>query len=323
MKTNNITLISNSLTLDEHIERIQSAKEKVQSGIFEMAQYITDAVEQLGGRQVELRERLGMSKGTISKWISIGSNSTLMGLKEDAPTSFNSLYQLTSLDNQYRKHYGDDTGKHKFVKLFIDKRITPQSERNEIEVLLKSHKETLKKKQTRKNQKLVQSLFGEVRPLEKDDNTITDIINSNMFFNTLVVIPTPEQLSRWRSLELDDYVHEDYPITDLRNTTHDGSTICLMKISIKDLEVGIRCLNGWGFNYRETLLPKQTSDGLISSPDEQVIIRGERGNNTFPKEIMTSSKSKDIMQFAENTCAKPYILIGENTDRKDWTYCVG
>ena len=78
MKTNNITLISNSLTLDEHIERIQSAKDKVKTGIFDMAQYICDAVEQLGGRQVELMERLGMSKGTISKWISIGSNSTLI-----------------------------------------------------------------------------------------------------------------------------------------------------------------------------------------------------------------------------------------------------
>ena len=62
-----------------------------------MAEAITEAVNQLDGRQAELSEKLGMSKGTISKWVSIGSNRLLIKMKDKAPLSFNSLYQLSCL----------------------------------------------------------------------------------------------------------------------------------------------------------------------------------------------------------------------------------
>ena len=92
---------SNTMSLDEHVKKINLARDKVQAGIFEMALSITEAVTQLGGKQIELAQRLGMSKGTISKWISIGSNSVIMSMQKKAPSSFDSLYQLSSLDNQY------------------------------------------------------------------------------------------------------------------------------------------------------------------------------------------------------------------------------
>ena len=39
---------SNTMSLDEHVQRINLARDKVQLGIFEMAESITDAVKQLG-----------------------------------------------------------------------------------------------------------------------------------------------------------------------------------------------------------------------------------------------------------------------------------
>ena len=101
--------VSNMMSIDDHIDKINEAKNKVQNGIFEMAEAITEAVNQLDGKQAELSEKLGMSKGTISKWVSIGSNRLLMKMKDKAPLSFNSLYQLSSLDNQYNKIYGQNT----------------------------------------------------------------------------------------------------------------------------------------------------------------------------------------------------------------------
>ena len=77
--------ISNSLSLDEHVNRIKTAREKLHTGMFETAHCIADAVEQLDGEQQELCDKLSMSKGTLSKWISIGSNQFLMNNQKHLP----------------------------------------------------------------------------------------------------------------------------------------------------------------------------------------------------------------------------------------------
>ena len=94
------TQIPNIMSIDDHVIKINLAKNKVKNSIFEMADAITNALNQLENRQVELAQKLGMSKGTLSKWHSIGSNNNIMGIRELAPPSFDSLYQLSVLDNQ-------------------------------------------------------------------------------------------------------------------------------------------------------------------------------------------------------------------------------
>ena len=58
--------ISNKMSLDDHVKKISLAKSKVKTSIFEMAEAITNAVNQLENRQTELSSKLGMSKGTLS-----------------------------------------------------------------------------------------------------------------------------------------------------------------------------------------------------------------------------------------------------------------
>ena len=53
----------------------------MKNSIFEMAEAITNAVNQLDNRQKDLAQKLGMSTGTLSKWIAIGSNQSLMNMK--------------------------------------------------------------------------------------------------------------------------------------------------------------------------------------------------------------------------------------------------
>ena len=57
--------ISNKMSLDDHVTKISLAKSKVKISIFEMAEAITNAVNQLENRQTELASKLGMSKGTL------------------------------------------------------------------------------------------------------------------------------------------------------------------------------------------------------------------------------------------------------------------
>ena len=308
-----LNFISNSLSLDEHIEKIMSAREKLHTGMFDTANFINDAVEQLDGVQQELCKRLDMSKGTLSKWVSIGSNHFLMNNQKHLPSSFETLYLLTTLDKNYIKQYGLEKGRNKFEKLFSSGSISSSTQRKDVEQLHKELKDKQRNCKTKSNAKLVRSLFGKVQPLESSNNTLKDIINANQVFNTIVVVPTSNQLSRWRELELDDYVHEDYPLTDLRNTTHDGSIHLFMKVTTKDIEVAIRCLNGWGFSYRDTHF-------LID--DEYVIVRGERGTETLVNTSPTSTKTKDILDFAKSVGIKPFCLVGEKTDNKDWVYCI-
>ena len=137
------TQIPNIMSIDDHVIKINLAKNKVKNSIFEMADAITNALNQLENRQVELAQKLGMSKGTLSKWHSIGSNNNIMVIRELAPPSFDSLYQLSVLDNQYYKYYGKEKGGEKFVKLFKNKVVTPLSQRNDIKKILKSHKQKL------------------------------------------------------------------------------------------------------------------------------------------------------------------------------------
>jgi len=317
-------LSPNSLSLNEHVEKILEAEKTVQTSIIDYALTISDAVDQLGeGTQDELCNRIGMSKGTLSKWSSIGSHSILMSIKNQLPASFGALYTLTLLDRDYQSFYGEQKGQERFLSLFSKGKIKSSSVREDIFEIRNLHKETIRKSKSKRNQDLVLSLSGKSEPLGSKTNTLNDLINSNIFFDTFVVIPANEQLKQWRKLELSRYVHEDYPITEIRNTSHVNSDQCLMLIQAKDLDVGLRCLDGWGFSYRDVYTPRQESNGFIGLGTENVIIRGERGSSAKSLNQIDSDKLEDILIFAESIGQKKYILIGKNTDRKDWTVCIG
>ncbi|MDA7579756.1 hypothetical protein N8725_03930, partial [Alphaproteobacteria bacterium] len=122
-------MLPNIMSLEDHVKKINLAKSRVKNSIFEMAEAITNAVFELEDRQKDLAEQLGMSRGTLSKWIAIGSNQSLMNMKQSVPESFDSLYQLSSLEKQYNKFYGNREGHKKFLDLFKNNFITPLSQR--------------------------------------------------------------------------------------------------------------------------------------------------------------------------------------------------
>ena len=313
--------VSNMMSIDDHVDKINEAKNKVQNGIFEMAEAITEAVNQLDGRQAELSEKLGMSKGTISKWVSIGSNRLLVKMKDKAPLSFNSLYQLSSLDNQYNKIYGQKVAEKKFLELFENEKITPLSQRNDIDKIIRSQKQTITNKTRDNKESIVTQPEGQVKTPVNSEMKLQVLIKSNLFFNTIIVVPSSNQLEKWKYTRSD--INEDYPLRNLENPDKNILQQCIIKVKARDIDVAMLCLNNWGYNYSNILIPNQKKNALVSIHNEYVVIRGERGRPKEINSVIKSNNSVDLINYAENIGAEPFLFVGEIVKAKNWVYCVG
>ena len=313
--------VSNMMSIDDHVDKINEAKNKVQNGIFEMAEAITEAVNQLDGRQAELSEKLGMSKGTISKWVSIGSNRSLVKMKDKAPLSFNSLYQLSSLDNQYNKIYGQKVAEKKFIELFENEKITPLSQRNDIDKIIRSQKQTITNKTRDNKESIVTQPEGQVKTPVNSEMKLQVLIKSNLFFNTIIVVPSFNQLEKWKYTRSD--INEDYPLRNLENPDKNILQQCIIKVKARDIDVAMSCLDNWGYNYSNILIPNQKKNALVSIHNEYVVIRGERGRPKDFNSVIKSNNSVDLINYAENIGAEPFLFVGEIIKAKNWVYCVG
>ena len=318
-------VILNTLTLDEHIEKILEAKNRLKLSVLEMALTINDAISQLDGDknkiQEQISERIGVTQGTLSKWISIGSNESLVRFKDNLPGSFSTLYQLTVLDKQYQTYYGKDKGVDRFVDV-LEKKITPDIEKTYVDDVLKHHRDTIKKIKTKETQGKIENAFGKPKALKGNVFKLEELIESKKYFSTMIIIPTPEQLSRWRNLELDDYIYEEYPLAEIRKTSHSGTLQCIFKTSMKDIETALKCLYAFGFVYRDTLIPEQKHSGFKTIEDNVVFVRGVRGFSKKSDITISSDSIDDILEYGEEIGTTPFLLVGETTDRKDWICCV-
>ena len=313
--------VSNMMSIDDHVDKINEAKNKVQNGIFEMAEAITEAVNQLDGRQAELSEKLGMSKGTISKWVSIGSNRRLVKMKDKAPLSFNSLYQLSSLDNQYNKIYGQKVAEKKFLELFENEKITPLSQRNDIDKIIRSQKQTITNKTRDNKESIVTQPEGQVKTPVNSEMKLQVLIKSNLFFNTIIVVPSFNQLEQWKYTRSD--INEDYPLRNLENPDKNILQQCIIKVKARDIDVAMSCLDNWGYNYSNILIPNQKKNALVSIHNEYVVIRGERGRPKDINSVIKSNNSEGLINYAENIGIEPFLFVGEIIKAKNWVYCVG
>ena len=313
--------VSNMMSIDDHVDKINEAKNKVQNGIFEMAEAITEAVNQLDGRQAELSAKLGMSKGTISKWVSIGSNRRLVKMKDKAPLSFNSLYQLSSLDNQYNKIYGQKVAEKKFIELFENEKITPLSQRNDIDKIIRSQKQTITNKTRDNKESIVTHPEGQAKTTVNSEMKLQVLIKSNLFFNTIIVVPSSNQLEKWKYTRSD--INEDYPLRNLENPDKNILQQCIIKVKARDIDVAMSCLDNWGYIYSNILIPNQKKNALVSIYNEYVVIRGERGRPKDINSVIKSNNSDDLINYAENIGIEPFLFVGEIIKAKNWVYCVG
>ena len=308
------TQIPNIMSIDDHVKKINLAKNKVKKSIFEMADAITNALNQLENRQVELAQKLGMSKGTLSKWHSIGSNNNIMGIRELAPPSFDSLYQLSVLDNQYYKYYGKEKGGKKFVKLFKNKLVTPLSQRNDINKIIKLHKQKLK------SQNIETKVLD--HPKFNSEIKLEILVKSKLHFNTIIIFPSDNQINKWKNLFCKDDINLDYPISSLEGINKNIFQQCLIKVKAKYIDISINCLNSWGYKYEKIMVLKQPRIGLVDLSSEFVLLAGSKGLVKNNRLNIKSDKSSDLIDYAKKTGNEPFLFIGEVINEKNWMYCI-
>ena len=86
-----------------------------------------------------------------------------------------------------------------------------------------------------------------------------------------------------------------------------------MVVDRKKIDLGIKCIAGWGFNYHQ-YIPMQNS----------VVLIGVRGVAGYEINIdITIKDIDDLCSFAEDTSSAPYILIGKIPNRNNWEHCNG
>lgn len=317
-------IISNSLSFDEHIKRITDAKDKIHSGTFEFATAIVDAIDQLDDNTIHSRiaERLGMHRSTLSRWIDIGSNQTLMNRRKTLPSSFGVLHTLTRIEKKYVEHFGKLQGNINFLKLFDDGSITNNTERPDVLEILEviDNKINLNRKIVNQNKLLI--LNGRnTKTEEAAVYSVDELISKKKVFKTFVIIPTKSQIQKWNNCDYDTDIHDDYPIANLRHTSHVGSIECLIKVTAKDLPTGLMMLSGFGFTYRNIIVPPNSSKNYEPISNEDIIIRGERGRTSASQNPLVSTEIEDILSYAELIGNAPYLLCGTTTDRDRWVLC--
>ena len=308
------TQIPNIMSLDDHVTKIKLAKNKVKNSIFEMADAITNALNQLENRQAELAQKLGMSNGTLSKWHSIGSNNNIMEIRELAPPSFDSLYQLSVLDNQYYKYYGKEKGGEKFVKLFKNKVVTPLSQRNDINKIIKLHKQKLNPQKVETKVLNNQNFNSEIK--------LSILVKSKLHFNTIIIIPSESQIDKWKNFSSKEDINFDYPIRSLENADKNIFQQCLIKVKAKHIDTSINCLYSWGYKYTRIMAPKQPKSGLVDLSSKFVLVVGSKGISKNHGSTIKSDKSTDLINYAKKTGNKPFLFIGEVVNEKNWMYCI-
>ena len=123
---------------------------------------------------------------------------------------------------------------------------------NEIKELVSIHDKRMRSKK----KKEIESKFHKTDESKTFEYTekiynLPELVKTKIWFNSIVLIPTEDQLKHWKSLGPTTYIAEDFPLHDLRNTSHVGSVNIFIRVKAEYLDVVFLCLRAWGFNFRD------------------------------------------------------------------------
>ena len=186
-------------TLDEHVSVIIECKERVKLAIFDYVDAIQSAHKDLEHNvfQSDLSKRLNMSPSTLSRWLKIGQSTLIASNKDSVPPVFSSLYELTILESTYHKEYGDVDGTKKLQTLFNRNSITERSEHSDIKHFLQDIKSRrLMTKKGKKQTRIISLRGGSGYDTPSNPTTLSELIDTNSLFRTIVIIPPSELLSK-------------------------------------------------------------------------------------------------------------------------------
>ena len=293
---------ANYLSLDEHIENIILARDKMNESLYEFIDAIRMASEQLPPKtfQNELCSKLSMNKSVLSKWISI-SNSEFIKLNlSNLPTCFSSLYTITLIEKKFQERYKSSPNEE-IQYLIKSGRITKQSERIELEEILRRISQDIRLSEAIKRSRKILSLSGNSYNSISTVKNIKTYLKENKKFGSFVIIPSERQIKSWSDNGLfPSEISNEIPLHELRIPSISQTLCCFIKVKLKKIETGIKLLNAWGFTFRDILVPCINKAKYNILNNENILIRGERG---VPRKLRRfecqSLETDDILELIE------------------------
>lgn len=323
---NNLVIPAGSLSLDEHINRINDCRDRVKTATFEFVDAIKSAHDELGNDvfQLDVSQRLGISPSTLSRWLKIGNSQIIKSNINSVPPVFSSLYEITLLESKYVQKFGEKDGLKKLQSLFNRKSISTKSEQTDIKSLLEDiQTEILLEKKLSKQSRVIELNNAEGYVSNVEAKNLKELIQNGNLFRTFLIIPPNELLTKWGDdgVFADD-IHNQFPIAELRGMSSLEVINCLICVRSKQIDTAIKILYSCGFNYRDIFIPNENLliNGYKKIKDELIIVHGQRGMGSSSNINSTSSGSLDsILELAEEIGSGPYLLVFNKANKANWT----
>ena len=312
----------NQMTLDQHVEKIQLCLNRVKTSLMDTALAIRECRDDLGGEIFgkDLAVRLGMSTGTLSKWLAISESATIKKYQKQLPSTFSSLYSMTQVEKTVKELFPQTWDEKHLQPIFEKKRITNLSEDKDIKEVLDSFTNQLKKRKKGKSADQINILPPHVN-LNTKNSSIVELIQANKKFRGFIVIPENKIIDRWSDDGFfEEDIYEKYPIRELQYPSTAETNHCLVLVPGSKIHVGLKILSAFGFNFRDFFAPTHSESGLTKISNDQVVVRGEKGTlisikqNTIP-----STNPEDLMELMESLSSGPYISVFEKMNNSKWT----
>ena len=303
---------TNRLSVQQHAERILQVDMSMRDNVFQKAEYIGIAVDELDAtdEQQNLATKLAMSKGTLSKWKTIAKNTTIHSNRDSMPASLNALYNLATFEKLYDERYGKGKGAKRLQTLISKGQISLTTEVSEAANLVKGVQKAIREKKKNENEEKKENLL-EVDDSITNPKSLEDFIGAGKLFNLFVVLPTKKQLAEWNKLDFSVDIGDAFPLHELRKSADTSSVYCFLKIPRKQFPLGIKCLDGWGFNYLD-----------FSTLDDDLIVIGKRGQSKDFDVPRSFSNLNEVYSFASSKTKEPYILVGDKKPPNNvWSVC--
>ena len=205
-----------------HAKQIESALIKAQEARFEVIARINAAFNELGEDvfQKELAVRLGISAPQLTRYVKIGQCSALLERSEKLPETLTTMYELTRLQTEMVKAYGEKTGVRRFEE-FLDKNVNTATEAKKVADAIAKVKAVSSKAKKSKREEDLLSLEDKSLPVRSlgvaTQVSFSKLAEKKAVFKTIFIDIGSEGL-KWASRQdifaMD--IAEKYPIADFR-----------------------------------------------------------------------------------------------------------
>jgi hypothetical protein len=294
---------ANQQTFQEHIERIQSIRNRIKKSVLEMSDAVSEAYEQLGDETfTELAKQLGMGRGTLYKWKDIAHSKFIADQRDMMPETFTSLYEIAVIEKKVRQE--NKKGADKVLKDYVTSGLVhPKMSIDDVMNLKTSVARglmSLVALNQRKN-------TNHIQPLKSSKSSIDKIVETKKVFKTFVIEPRTEDLKKFSQ---DGFFDQDIrgalPIDRLTDTSIDGGILAVCIVPNKFLPIGLKMLKSWGFKYAD----------IVSGEEKRQMLIGWRGKSR-PVRLETEH---DLFHELERVGQEPRISIWyENLKRPRWS----